>query len=75
MAESNTLLSMTQSEHVREVDNLRDQNVKMVDITRYNNLHQKLVEAEKKVRELEAMMEQRAAETSQLIVGMCNRLF
>ncbi len=64
-----TALALSQGEHRREVGALQDQFSQMVEVTTYNKLNTKLVDAQKTVRELETALEQRAAETSKMLIG------
>ncbi len=63
---------MANSEHVREVQTLREHSSsQMVDVTKYNNLNLQCVETQRRVSDLEAALAQRSAETSKLIMGAC----
>jgi hypothetical protein len=59
-------LQLAESSRVREIQTLRDQ---LSQSSADHNLREKLIEAEKKVLQLQTALEKRSSETNKLITG------
>ena len=70
--DANTSLSLSKSQHQREIDNYQDQANDMVDIKKFNNLNMQVVEQDRRVRELEEALESRAADSNKLLLDSQN---
>ncbi|CAH1791982.1 unnamed protein product [Owenia fusiformis] len=67
LAKVNASMSMAESQHMREVQCLREETEGRVDMTRYNNLNIALLEEQKKRKEVEEICQVRLAETNKLL--------
>ena len=64
-------MSLRDSEHLREIQEIREKLAHTVLISKYNNLNVKLQEAEQRARSLAVGLEERTAQTNKLIHGVC----
>ncbi|XP_013414596.1 ninein-like protein isoform X3 [Lingula anatina] len=68
LLEANTSLSIAESQHIREIQGLKDQAENMVNTAMYNDQKLQLVGAEKKIRELEQALEMRVTEGNKILL-------
>ena len=69
LADTQTQLSIANSRHVREIRASEERSTSYVDISKYNELNAKFLQAEQKLADLEFAMDKRAAETTKLLIG------
>ena len=62
-------LSVSDSEHVRELVGVHEQTSHMMEVSKYNDLEAELAETRQRLSESEALGEQRAAETNKLLIS------
>jgi hypothetical protein len=63
-------LSLKDSEHLHEIKRLSEKLSHTVEVTRYNQLNAKLIEAEKRAQQLATALEERTTHTNKLIEGI-----
>ena len=62
-------MSLKDSEHLREIHEIRQRLAHTVEVSKYNNLNTKLEETENRAKVLAAALEDRTTQTNRLIQG------
>ncbi|XP_074647079.1 uncharacterized protein LOC141903070 isoform X3 [Tubulanus polymorphus] len=68
LAELATNLSLVDSEHTRHIQDMTDKQKHMVDMNKFNDVNMKMVEQERRIMELENMIQIRCAEYNKLLI-------
>ena len=69
LSDTQTQLSVSNSQHMREIQTSQEKVSAMVDLNKFNLLNSQLVQTQQQLADLEVAMEKRASETTKLLRG------
>ena len=72
LLESTTNFAVSQSQHVKELQQLKDQTTNMVDLQKYTKLQIELVDSQRSVRDLQEQINNREELVAKKMKGIIN---